>query len=845
MQLDKPTYAELAAENEALRKTVSALIRRADSEVAEGDCGYQFFQQNAALHDQVRRQTAELRDSRRRAQLAMLGSSDGYWDLDPISRQMWVSHRELDPSGEARLVWTKHHAANGLLTAGVHPDDAQHVNDAMRAHLEDRVPYDVECRALNEEGEYRWLRCRGQAVWNGSGTAVRMAGSFQDIHDRKAAEAELHAANEEKRLLALVAEYTDNAVVITDRKARVEWVNRGFTRISGYTLEEIRGKVPGHVLQGKDTDPKTRQLMSEGVASGAGFDTEVLDYDKQGRPYWIAIEFRPILSPDGEVERFIAIERDITEEKKRDRRLRLLESSIENATEAMFTIDAEGYLVDVNNAACQRLKYTREELLTMGVWDIDPDIKQDQWSQTWSKIKQGKLQGFVTQQVAKDGEVFPVAIYAGLAKHEGKEYSCAFARDISQQLAMEADLDGERRLLATIVSSIPYYVFWKDRECRFMGCNNAMAELGGLSDPEQIVGLTDYDMPWSHEISDGYRADDAEVMNSGMAKLHIEEKIGEGGQESIIDTSKVPLRDPEGNVIGVIGIFVDITERRRLEAQLVQAQKLESIGQLAAGIAHEINTPAQYVSDNTRFLRDEFQNLLRVLDHCTEQIDPNQEAQSWDERYTGVTELLQEVDYEFLRGEIPQAISQSLEGLERITRIVKAMKEFSHPGSDTKQLADLNKAIDSTITVCNNRWKYVADMEMDLEESIPAVPCLLAEFNQVILNLVVNAADAIEQRFQGTNEKGLIRVVTRQCGEMMEVRIEDNGGGIPERVRAKIFDPFFTTKEVGKGTGQGLAISRDVVVNKHGGTLECESNEGEGTVFTIRLPLSDRVKEAA
>ncbi len=291
----------------------------------------------------------------------------------------------------------------------------------------------------------------------------------------------------------------------------------------------------------------------------------------------------------------------------------------------------------------------------------------------------------------------------------------------------------------------------------------------------------------------------------------------------------------------------EMEERKLLENQLVEAQKLESIGQLAAGIAHEINTPTQYVSDNTRFLEKQFSNMMRVLDRYAEQIDPDAPAKSWQERTEEIRTTLKEVKYDFLRQEIPAAIDQSLEGLDRISKIVRAMKDFSHPGSEEKEEADLNQAIDSTVTVCHNRWKYAADMDLELDPALPPVPCHLAEFNQVILNLVVNAADAIHEHAEGAPGGGRIVIRTAAVDGAAEVHVSDNGGGIPDDIRENIFDPFFTTKDVGKGTGQGLAISRDIITKKHGGQLRCDTVPGEGTTFVIRLPLDDAepLREAA
>ena len=292
-------------------------------------------------------------------------------------------------------------------------------------------------------------------------------------------------------------------------------------------------------------------------------------------------------------------------------------------------------------------------------------------------------------------------------------------------------------------------------------------------------------------------------------------------------------------------LLQQMEERKRLESQLVQAQKLESIGQLAAGIAHEINTPAQYVGDNTRFLRDQFGDITALIQAYQDQLDPTAEPEAWEARAARMNEQRDAIDYPFLEAEVPEAIAQTLEGIERITEIVLAMKSFSHPGAETKEAADLNLGIRSTVTVCRNRWKYAADLTLDLDPDLPPVPCLLSELNQVILNLIVNAADAIGERLGDTGEKGLIQIVSRLDGDHAEVRITDNGGGIPDAIADRIFDPFFTTKDVGQGTGQGLAISRDVINHKHGGTLTFAATAGEGTTFVLRLPLEDRLFEAA
>ena len=294
----------------------------------------------------------------------------------------------------------------------------------------------------------------------------------------------------------------------------------------------------------------------------------------------------------------------------------------------------------------------------------------------------------------------------------------------------------------------------------------------------------------------------------------------------------------------------DITMRKNAEAgraeleralsrerELSQAQKLEALGTLAGGIAHEINTPVQFVSDNTRFLKSAFVDLSAVLEKHRNLLQAATADNVLDDAVAEASAAVEAADMVSLAEDIPAAIHQSLEGLEQIAEIVKAIKEFSFPNTDEKNPADLNRAITTTITVCRNQWKYAAELETDLDTTLPLVPCLLGEFNQVVLNLIVNAAHAIED--SGNESKGRITVSTRRIEGWAEICIGDTGTGIPKEIHDKIFEPFFTTKEPGRGTGQGLAISRTIITKKHGGTFTFRSKVGEGTEFIIRLPLVD------
>jgi len=270
-----------------------------------------------------------------------------------------------------------------------------------------------------------------------------------------------------------------------------------------------------------------------------------------------------------------------------------------------------------------------------------------------------------------------------------------------------------------------------------------------------------------------------------------------------------------------------------LEIQARHSQKMEAIGQLAAGIAHEINTPIQFIGDNCKFLGEGFGELMAFF----EGIEPGRVPPPETFRLR-----LEALDLDYLREEIPKAIQQSLDGVSRVSKIVSAMKDFSHPGTESRQTVDLNRAIESTIAVSRSTWKYAAELETRFDPGLPLVPCFPGEFNQVILNLLVNAAHTIEeaQAKRGGATLGKIIIRTWQEGDDVLVEISDNGLGIPQNIQARIFDPFFTTKEVGKGTGQGLSIARAVIVDQHKGRIEVRSTPGAGSTFTLALPLNPR-----
>ncbi len=303
----------------------------------------------------------------------------------------------------------------------------------------------------------------------------------------------------------------------------------------------------------------------------------------------------------------------------------------------------------------------------------------------------------------------------------------------------------------------------------------------------------------------------------------LQAQVSEGTRELLMLAQELSMSND--------GLRREMDARAKVELELRQAQKLESVGRLAAGVAHEINTPVQFVNDSVHFLSEGVNDLSRLIGCYRTAL-----AALPAEARRPCEELEEDIELSYLLEKLPSAIDRSIDGLGRVATIVRSMKEFAHPDSSEKADADINQAIQSTLVIARNEYKYVADLKTDFGD-LPMVPVYLSELNQAVLNIVVNAAHAIADKVEGTDKRGLITVKTRKVADDIVISISDTGGGIPEDIREKIFDPFFTTKEVGKGTGQGLGVVHSVVVEKHQGRIELETQPDVGTTFHLHIPV--------
>jgi PAS domain S-box-containing protein len=389
-------------------------------------------------------------------------------------------------------------------------------------------------------------------------------------------------------------------------------------------------------------------------------------------------------------------------------------------------------------------------------------------------------------------------------------------------------------------------------------CNKVVAEQHGFTREELIGQPTALLRQWVGGNT-RYSADVKAAMLAGETFRYEDEVTRRDGSTFWLGVAIRPIFDAVGCLTHAVAVGADITvkreemrkkqelqdklvaemqERERMGIELQVAQKLEAVGRLAAGIAHEINTPIQYVGDGVHFLRSACADLNQLLERLGTAIDHLPDEPVQRQLRAEMAEAMERCDLEFLRAEIPKAFERTFDGVERVTNIVKAMKEFAHPDANEQSPADLNHALETTLLVASNEYKYVATIHTDFTE-VPAVVCNVGELNQVFLNLIINAAHAIADAGKDVNS-GEIRISTAVAGDSVVIRIGDNGCGVPAENLDKIYDPFFTTKEVGRGSGQGLALSHAIVVDKHGGDISVESRVGVGTEFTVRLPTAGR-----
>lgn len=523
-----------------------------------------------------------------------------------------------------------------------------------------------------------------------------------------------------------------------------------------------------------------------------------------------------------------------------------------SAQDAFLMLDDEDRIVFWNRAASGMFGYSEEEISGEKFHErLKPERFRAAFTKGFGQYlanETGSTNGKVVEMITlrKDGTEFPVELSAAVVKLREKLVTVVVIRDITgRRRAQETLLRSEERLnLALDAAHMGTWDFdlatgsvWRSR----------------LHD--QIFGFATPQEHWNHETflaclapEDRKRCEAEFLAGTKSGIINSEYRIIRDDDKTVhwIRVQGRVYYDKEQKPIRMMGIVVDITESKQVEAEQKSedaqnslSQKLESVGRLASGVAHEINTPMQFITDNTQFLKGAVASLTNVLAAYRTMLEAIASGKNTDEAAALARAAEEENELGYMLDEIPRTFSETMSGLQRVTQIIKSLKEFSHPNQSSKQLADLNKAINTTITISRHEWKYMADLVAELDPDLPMIPLRIDEMNQVVLNLIVNASHAIGDALKQRGEsKGVITVRTKQDGDHALIEVQDNGTGIPKSAQSHIFEPFFTTKGVGKGTGQGLAIIRTIVVKNHGGTIWFTTEPGKGTTFHVRLPLA-------
>ena len=676
------------------------------------------------------------------------------------------------------------------------------------------------------------------------------------------------ALEERTAYLNTLVEISPYGVVVVNTDGLIQMSNSAFERLFRYSREEMLGANLDELIVPADLASEAKFLTGL-CLNGPGAclttcrrrkDGALVDVDINGVPIVIKGELRGVLALYQDISERKRAEADLVryaedlevsksvQEDHAQKLARLVEelaqerdllgTLMDNIPDAIYYKDREGKLLRGNLALAKALglKDPRE---AVGKSDFDfyPEEDAREYARNELQvIESGQAHsGQMTKVRQPDGEYrWRLTSNAPIRDMQGRVTGLVgIARDMTDRLQAEETLRASEERYRELFENASDIVYTTGLDTRITSLNRVGQQVLGYSAAEAMqLDLRDLVAPKHWNLVQRGR----ERIQAGERDVTLEVEVKSKDGRTMMLEVKPRLIVRGGKPAGIQGIGRNITGRDEAEMELRHAQKLESVGRLASGIAHEINTPIQFVGDNTRFLQDSFGCFQTLLAHYQKLREAAELGVVTPELVEKLRAIEEDTDSAYLLDEIPKALAQTLEGVSRVATIVRAMKEFAHPEGKEMAAADLNKAILSTLTVARNEVKYVADVETEFG-NLPLVVCNIGDLNQVFLNLLVNAAHAIGGVVSGSGKKGKIRVTTVAEGSTVLLTISDTGCGIPEGNRAKVFDPFFTTKEVGRGTGQGLAIARSVVVDRHKGSLTFDTEIGKGTTFYIRLPV--------
>lgn len=623
-------------------------------------------------------------------------------------------------------------------------------------------------------------------------------------------------------------------IAIVDESSNIIQANTAMADRLGTTKDSLKGKKCFQTLDGLDAPPdycpyqhihKSKQIYR--------FEGYMKNLDG-----YFSIVCIPFKETSTGKTVSVHVMQDITERKNYEEQLKNSEEKYRRLSEDMpilvCTYLADSSLTYVNKAYCNYFGKSEKEL-TGFKWlnFIPPEFREEARSKYQALTPDNPLAIHDFLVVKPDGTSgWQRWTIRGVFDAQGQLlYYQAIGSDITSQRLATDRLKENEKILNAVLKAINVSMVVVDLETSRI---KRLDETSLRFFKDKDVLNQDFERIMKSMFEGSYKSLEDIISRLPLRNEEIKMKIREG---SIVPVLFNALLGEVGQRKSLVLIFLDISERKNLEMQLAHAQKLEAVGELAAGIAHEINTPVQYLGDNTLFLKEAFEDILEEINKFEEKLKVTGDKSSLNI----FNDSKDEIELAYLASEIPKAIDQSLYGIERIGSIVKAMKKFAHPAqSDEMSYFDLQDALESTITISRNEWKYVADVITDFGSDLSEVQGYPYELNQVFLNLIVNAAQAIKEKVEGTGDRGEIRVKAGFVDDFVEIRISDTGAGILPEHQSRVFNQFFTTKPVGKGTGQGLAIAYSIVVDKHKGSIHFESEPDKGTTFIVKIPQKQR-----
>jgi two-component system cell cycle sensor histidine kinase/response regulator CckA len=628
-------------------------------------------------------------------------------------------------------------------------------------------------------------------------------GFCRDISERKRMEQVLN--DEIARRQLLVAQSSDGIVVLDQDGAVVE-ANEEYARQLGYPVEEVLGL---HIWDWQIDYSKEELLEFIGRVDTTGDHFDTRHRRKDGT--FFDVDISSSGSIIGDRKYVFCVCRDVTERRRVEESLRLTQFSVDHAPDLIHWVDADGRITYANRATCELLGYSQEELQHMCVWDVSPNLTPEAFRNRWTDMTAGKARLIEDTLKAKDGSEIVAELALARFEHDGREVGVAFIRDITDRKEAAEKLEESRQMLRRILDTVPLRIGWRDRELRYLGCNAALADDADLPGPEAIVGLKEEDLP-VFNATQACHDDDLEVMETGKPKLHYQETvINSRGETRVLLSSKVPLYDRSGRVSGILGIYEDVTDHagtlkalQEREEQLRQSQKMEAVGRLAGGIAHDFN------------------NVLTTIMGYSDLILSSPDCPA---------------------GSLAEDVREIKAAAERAGGLTRRILAFSRRQALQPTVLSLNTVVSDTEQLLSRTLGADVELYTSLSPDLGAVEIDEQQFVQVLLNLAVNARDAMPRGGVLTLETANVELDEYFCkthpdahpGSYVVLNVADTGIGMDEETLAHVFEPFYTTKPPGEGTGLGLSTVYGLVAQS-GGYTYVRSQPGQGTTFSIYLP---------